>query len=193
VFRGRWRGTLPEVIASPFALLDARGRVRFVSADTDADGDLAALMEGTEKLRPEIAQCARDAAERRAVTELRGVPLTDGRLVRIAPLFGDGATMLLLSIEDDQSGTRLASAIRRFHLTRRETAVLTELLAGSQTREIGPALGISGHTVDGYVKRLLSKTGSRNRSAMLAKILNWSAAGAAQRASNMLSGRESGG
>ena len=50
------------------------------------------------------------------------------------------------------------------------------LITGGARRvgaEIARALTISEYTAQGYLKSLLSKTGSRNRAAMVAKVLNW--------------------
>jgi DNA-binding NarL/FixJ family response regulator len=50
---------------------------------------------------------------------------------------------------------------------------LALILEGDSAGDIARTLCISEHTVQGYVKVLLSKTKSRNRPAMVAKVLNW--------------------
>ena len=81
--------------------------------------------------------------------------------------------MFVLTVEEDANRKSLSRAVRRYQLTRRETAVLTLILDGLNASEIGGSLTISENTVQGYFKRLLAKTGSRNRVSMVAKILDW--------------------
>jgi DNA-binding CsgD family transcriptional regulator len=51
--------------------------------------------------------------------------------------------------------------------------VLALLLEGASAGETASALNIAETTAQGYVKRLLSKTNSRNRPAMVATVLDW--------------------
>ncbi len=67
----------------------------------------------------------------------------------------------------------LASAARRFALTKREREVLQLIMRGLQAPDIAADLSISQSTVTGYFKVLLRKTESRNRSEMVAKVLGW--------------------
>ncbi|HMD03339.1 MAG TPA: helix-turn-helix transcriptional regulator, partial [Candidatus Baltobacteraceae bacterium] len=94
--------------------------------------------------------------------------LSEEHVLRVARLVGEGGPMYVLSVEEDRNRLSLSRAARRHQLTRRETAVLTLILDGSNASEIAATLGISENTVQGYFKRLLSKTGSRNRVAMVA-------------------------
>jgi FixJ family two-component response regulator len=51
--------------------------------------------------------------------------------------------------------------------------ILILVLEGANASEVAAALVISEHTVHGYFKRLLKKTRSRNRAAMVANVLEW--------------------
>ncbi|MBX7549136.1 helix-turn-helix transcriptional regulator [Streptomyces sp. NPDC004232] len=54
-----------------------------------------------------------------------------------------------------------------FSLTPRERQVLSLLAAGGTYREIARNLGVSRHTVDTYLRRLRTKTGSANRTQLI--------------------------
>jgi DNA-binding CsgD family transcriptional regulator len=47
------------------------------------------------------------------------------------------------------------------------------ILEGASATETAETLKIAETTVQGYYKRLLSKTNSRNRPAMVANVLDW--------------------
>jgi DNA-binding CsgD family transcriptional regulator len=57
------------------------------------------------------------------------------------------------------------------------------ILEGANAPETAQALQIAETTVQGYYKRLLIKTKSRNRPAMVANVLDWNGA-SRQRAAN---------
>jgi DNA-binding CsgD family transcriptional regulator len=80
-------------------------------------------------------------------------------------------------LEPFRSRDTVRVAARRYALTKREHEVLMLILEGANAAEIAGALHISEHTVQGYFKRLLKKTGSRNRAAMVANVLEWSRGG----------------
>jgi two-component system nitrate/nitrite response regulator NarP len=67
----------------------------------------------------------------------------------------------------------LASAARRFGLTKREREVLLLIMRGMHASDIAEQLSISQSTVSGYFKGLLRKTEARSRSEMVAKVLGW--------------------
>jgi DNA-binding CsgD family transcriptional regulator len=55
--------------------------------------------------------------------------------------------------------------------------VLGLILEGQSAIEISQTLKIAETTVQGYYKRLLNKTQSRNRPAMVANVLDWDGSG----------------
>jgi DNA-binding CsgD family transcriptional regulator len=95
------------------------------------------------------------------------------RFVRITRLQSEQQHMFAVSIETFRGGDSLSRAVRKYQLTPRELEVLMMILDGASASETASALKIAEATVQGYFKRLLSKTGSRNRPAMVANVLDW--------------------
>jgi DNA-binding CsgD family transcriptional regulator len=86
-----------------------------------------------------------------------------------------GLRLFVLTIESLRNRDQLSDAVRRFSLTRREGEVLLLIMRGLNAAEIAEALYLAEGTVQGYYKRLLRKTNSRNRVAMVAAVLGWQA------------------
>ena len=95
-----------------------------------------------------------------------------GFLVRASRLYGDAAWIGML-VERFVMREELASAVRRFGLSRRELDVLRLVLEGDSACEIAQRLSIGEYTVGDYLKRIFIKTQVRNRSEMIAKVLGW--------------------
>ena len=93
-------------------------------------------------------------------------------LMRLRRLHGP-EHLFVVTVEPFRSRDSLAIAARRFSLTRREVETLSLILEGANATEIAVALHITENTVHGYFKRLLVKTHSRNRPAMVANVLQW--------------------
>ncbi|MBD5657629.1 MAG: helix-turn-helix transcriptional regulator [Candidatus Eremiobacteraeota bacterium] len=103
-----------------------------------------------------------------------GIALLDGqRFVRLTRLRGSEGKRFAVSIENFRGGDSLSRAARKHQLTRREVDVLAMLLEGASAAETAQSLNIAETTVQNYVKRLLAKTKSRNRPAMVANVLDW--------------------
>ncbi len=94
-------------------------------------------------------------------------------LLRVSRLDGPTGSFVAVFLEEHSRREDLASAGRRFSLTRRELQVLSLILAGASAGEIATQLHIAETTVSGYFKSLLRKTEAKNRADMLAKILGW--------------------
>jgi len=156
-----------------FVVVDEHGRVRYVSPDPGGENDLGRLLANAGTLQPEVEVFVRGIAEGNSPSPVRTTFLDDDYVLRAMRLVGAQGTMFVLSVERDRNRESLARAARRHLLTRRETSVLKLILDGLSCGEIAGALGISEHTVQGYFKRLLAKTGARNRVSMVAQILNW--------------------
>jgi DNA-binding CsgD family transcriptional regulator len=95
------------------------------------------------------------------------------RFVRVTRLDGTETSCFAVSIEAFRGGDSLARARRKYQLTKRELDVLRLILEGASAPETARALHIAETTVQVYYKRLLSKTQSRNRPAMVANVLDW--------------------
>jgi DNA-binding CsgD family transcriptional regulator len=96
-----------------------------------------------------------------------------GKTLRLLPLAGLEGTLFGLVMEADLDEATIARAASRYQLTRRQTEVLVLVLGGASASDVARSLVISEYTAQGYVKSLLAKTNSRNRAAMVAKVLNW--------------------
>jgi DNA-binding CsgD family transcriptional regulator len=86
---------------------------------------------------------------------------------------GAAEKMYAVRLVADRHRDCLARAIKLYHLTNRQTDVLLQVFDGASAGDVARALGISEYTAQGYIKTLLAKTGSRNRTAMVAKVLDW--------------------
>jgi DNA-binding CsgD family transcriptional regulator len=95
------------------------------------------------------------------------------RFIRVTRLDGGSGSLFAVSIESFRGGDSLSRATRKFQLTPREIDVLALILEGASAIETAETLKIAETTVQGYYKRLLMKTGSRNRPAMVATVLDW--------------------
>jgi DNA-binding CsgD family transcriptional regulator len=94
-------------------------------------------------------------------------------LIRVSKLKGSANTVVALQVEERSHRRELWNATARFGLTTREAEVLTLILSGKSGSEIADSLSVAETTVADYVKRLLRKTGSKNRAELLAKVFDW--------------------
>jgi DNA-binding CsgD family transcriptional regulator len=95
------------------------------------------------------------------------------RFVRVTRLDGLDGTCFAVNVEYFRGGDSLSRAARKYRLTPREIDVLSMILDGANATEIADTLKIAETTVQGYYKRLLSKTQARNRASMVANVLDW--------------------
>lgn len=172
--------------ASPsFVVVDLHCRIRYASPGSD----LKRIMINRARLQPDVEAFVGGltAAERdEAPSPARCTFLDDDCMLRVVRVIGDEGTVFILSLEENSNRSNLTRAARRHELTRRETEVLALILDGSNAGEIAQMLAISEHTVQGYFKRLLHKTGARNRVSMVAGVLDWNS----QTAANLLPASE---
>ncbi|MGH7728147.1 MAG: LuxR C-terminal-related transcriptional regulator [Vulcanimicrobiaceae bacterium] len=160
----------------------------------DQNGDVLAVPEGaaswsggtvlengqlrfSERVRSAVrTMVARYRATGSAAPVLLTGPEGQGAL-RLTPLCTSTGRMFVLSFERMRDGSAsISRATRRFGLTRRESEVLALVLHGAGGGEIARTLGIAPGTVQGYLKRLLAKTGTSSRAAMVACVLAWEGA-----------------
>jgi DNA-binding CsgD family transcriptional regulator len=162
--------------APSFVVVDSRCRIKYASESGERDTDLERIIVNRVKLQPDVEAFVRGLAAAGRDEPASPVSfnfLDDFRILRAVRVIGHEGTMFILSVEEDRNRNGLVRAARRHELTRRETEVLGLILDGSSASEIANALAISEHTVQGYFKRLLYKTGARNRVSMVAGILDW--------------------
>jgi DNA-binding CsgD family transcriptional regulator len=93
-------------------------------------------------------------------------------IVRVLPLQGGGALRIGVTVERLRTRDALAAA-SQFGFSAREFDVLALLLEGCDTREIASVLKIAPTTASDHVKRMLLRTGCRNRVELVARTLGW--------------------
>lgn len=172
---------IPRRYEAPLFVVDERGFI------------LLSCRVGDEEQAELLGESGRLAAKVEAVTLRLIRRLDDGSgtsvaafatvshplLVRVRPLVASERLLdrvgvcYAVTVERVRRRNQLYDATRRFSLTRRESEVLLEILRGSSAAEIASKLHLAEGTVQGYYKRLLLRTGARNRSAMIALVLGW--------------------
>jgi DNA-binding CsgD family transcriptional regulator len=138
------------------------------------------LSDDRKKLRSQVAAVVKRLIEDCLNAEQRHSPVAfidTHRFVRVTRLDGHGGSKFAVTVEVFRGGDSLQRAARKYQLTPREIDVLALILEGSSATETAQALKIAETTVQGYYKRLLSKTKSRNRPAMVANVLDWGGSG----------------
>lgn len=95
-------------------------------------------------------------------------------VVRTRPMAGAAGRFIGVSLERPRATRSLTRAAARFRISPREVQVLALLLDGLHLNEIAERLHITSSTVQDHIKSLLQRTGTENRSAMIAAILGWS-------------------
>ncbi len=86
---------------------------------------------------------------------------------------GSSGLFIGVCIERFQPPNSLTGAASRFKITPRELQVLALLLDGNHLDDIARQLYITSSTVQDHIKNMLDKTGSSNRSALIARVLGW--------------------
>ncbi len=94
-------------------------------------------------------------------------------IVRTQPMSGPAGLFIGVRIDRFQAPNSLSEAAARFHITPRELQVLALMLDGRHLDEIGRLLSITSSTVQDHIKNMVTKTGSRNRSELIAHVLGW--------------------
>jgi DNA-binding CsgD family transcriptional regulator len=94
-------------------------------------------------------------------------------VVRTQPMSGPAGLFIGVRIDRFQPPNSLTGAASRFHISPREVQVLALLLDGNHLDQIAARLHITSSTVQDHIKSMLDKTGSGNRSELIARVLGW--------------------
>ncbi len=94
-------------------------------------------------------------------------------VVRTLPMSGPAGLFIGVRIDRFQPPNSLSGAGARFHISPRELQVLSLLLDGAHLDEIGKQLYITSSTVQDHIRSMVEKTGSRNRTELIARVLGW--------------------
>jgi len=94
-------------------------------------------------------------------------------VVRTRPMFGPAGLFTGVRIDRFQPPNSLTGAAAQFHISPREVQVLALLLDGYHLDQIAQQMYITSSTVQDHIKSMLDKTGSHNRSELIARVLGW--------------------
>jgi DNA-binding CsgD family transcriptional regulator len=142
-------------------------RVKLTGLQTRTTDRLPALLEQTVR---ELTQTWDDTGDVRDARKARPVPFLT---VSTASMAGPSGAFIGVRIDRFRAPNSLTSAAAKFHISPREVQVLALLLDGRHLNEIGTLLHITSSTVQDHVRSMVEKTGSRNRSDLIARILGW--------------------
>lgn len=78
---------------------------------------------------------------------------------------------IAVTIEESSPGERLELFSLACGLSGRERELMGHVMTGAGTREISDLMFLSEHTVQDHLKSIFAKTGSRSRSALVARVL----------------------
>lgn len=92
-------------------------------------------------------------------------------VVRVVPLGGRQGAAYAIIVERFRLRRQLHILAQRFGLSVRERQVLDLLAKGAKNAEIARTLNIAESTAIFHVKRLLTKTNSRNRTELVSKVV----------------------
>lgn len=94
-------------------------------------------------------------------------------VVRTQPMSGPAGLFIGVRIDRFHPPNSLTGPATRYHISPREVQVLALLLDGNHLDQIADQLSITSSTVQDHIKSMLDKTGSRNRSELIARVLGW--------------------
>lgn len=154
--------------------VERRGTVRVFMVDDELNV-LSRSAPGSgmpHGLRPTLLQLRQQWREHPEVSQ--ATAFSEGRIVRLVPMSGAPQTFAV-SVERYVPYANLLNALKRFKLSARERDVLLLALEGRTAAETAERLKIAISTANDYVNRLLVKTGARNKSDLIAKVLGWHA------------------
>ena len=103
-------------------------------------------------------------------------------VVRTQPMSGPAGLFIGVQINRFHPHNSLTSVAGQYHISPREVQVLALLLDGKHLDEIAKQLYITSSTVQDHIKSMLDKTGSSNRSELIARVLGWESTPTADRA-----------
>lgn len=92
-------------------------------------------------------------------------------LVRVVPLDGAEEGLYAVLVERFQTRQSLKALAERYALSKREHEALALVVQGAKNTEIASRLQIAESTAVFHVKRLMAKTGARNRTELVAKVV----------------------
>lgn len=169
-------------------LIDGKGRVAHV---TGAARDFLLASDAPLRIERGQLRASDPAADRRLQKLLAGgdaaawlfdravVALSPAHRLTITPTSFAGnlvpreaAFLVVIESGAGDAHRSVDTAAARFGLTRAETGLLAELVAGRSLREAGERLGRARTTVRNQLQSIFDKTGARRQAELVAKILH---------------------
>ncbi len=92
------------------------------------------------------------------------------RAARIGEAVPTDGRDIAVTIEATSTAERMNLFVPAFGLSSREAELLRQLVAGADTRQIAKRMFLSEHTVQDHLKSIFTKTGTRNRRTLLARV-----------------------
>jgi DNA-binding CsgD family transcriptional regulator len=142
-------------------------RVALTGLRTRLADRLPAVLEETVR---ELVASWRSDADTQETGVAHPVPFL---VVRTRPMSGPAGLFIGVRIDRFQPPHSLTGPAERFHISARELQVLALLLDGAKLNEIGRKLHITASTIQDHIKSMVDKTGSRNRTELIARVLGW--------------------
>jgi len=180
-------GLSPELLEEAFYVLDSD--LQIVLAWTSEDERRIALTglhtRIAERLPIVLEQTVRELTAAWSVDSLNvtnSARAASFLVVRTQPMSGPAGLFIGVRIDRFQPPNSLTGAASRFHISPREVQVLALLLDGNHLDEIARQLNITSSTVQDHIKSMLDKTGSGNRSELIARVLGWESTPRAEQA-----------
>jgi DNA-binding CsgD family transcriptional regulator len=168
---------LKEARDDTSALYVLDGDFSIVLGWSELPEEIAAMAVSATRLPSRIEQAVRELTcdwTAEPATRKTGVARPSPFLMVLTqPLVGPSGYFIGVVVQLYREPHSLIAAAARFAMSPREAQVLVHLLEGSQIPEIGERLFITSSTVQDHIKSLLHKTGSKNRSHMIAQVLGW--------------------
>jgi DNA-binding CsgD family transcriptional regulator len=167
-----------DVVISAFYLLDTD--LRIISAPMTGDNRRSA----TKELGPRMPQRLPVILEE-TVRQLTRTWSTDGEnkpgvaylspflVLHAQPMSGAAGLSIGVRIDRALPTNSLTKSATRFNISPREVQVLELLLDGNHLDQVAMHLHITSSTVQDHIKSMLDRTGSRNRSELIARVLGW--------------------
>jgi DNA-binding CsgD family transcriptional regulator len=170
-----------DVVTDAFYVLDTD--LEIIMAPTANDKRWPAT-SGLERLMPQRLPVILEETVRQLTCgwsmELQNEPcvahLSPFLVVHAQPMSGPTGLLIGVRIERALPANSLTTPATRFHISPREVQVLALLLDGDHLDQVATHLNITSSTVQDHIKSMLDKTGSRNRSELIARVLGWESA-----------------
>ncbi len=147
---------------------DDKRRIAHTDLETRLPDRLPVVLE--ETVRDLIAGWHSDDPSSQTAGFARPTPFL---VVRTQPMSGPRGLFVGVRLDRYRAPDSLSKPAARFNISPRELEVLALLLDGGKLDEIGLKLHITASTVQDHIKSMVDKTGTRNRSELIARVLGW--------------------